>query len=231
MKTSWTEVNNKATQFVKNWQGETYEKGESQTFWNDFLQIFNIDRRRVSASFEYPALKNNKRWGYIDLFWPSKLLVEHKSAGKDLDKAQLQAFQFINELQDHDLPEAIVVCDFATFRFINLEEKKNIIFPLKDLPKHVQLFGFLLGQSSKYIAEQDPVNRQAAESMAQLHNELHANKYRGEDLEILLVRLVFIMFAEDSNIFERGSLLEYITNQTKEDGSDLGSQLVQILKY
>lgn len=230
MNISWTNITNKAIKFAEDWEGVTYEKGESQTFWNEFLQIFDINRRRVSASFEYPAVKNNKRWGYIDLFWPSKLLVEHKSTGKDLDKAQIQAFQFINELQDHELPEAIVVCDFANFRFINLEQDKSISFALQDLPKHIQLFGFLLGQTTKYIAEQDPVNRKAAESMAELHNKLQKNNYKGEDLGILLVRLVFVMFAEDSNIFTRGSLLNYVENNTKQDGSDLGSQLIQIFE-
>lgn len=231
MKASWIDITRRATQFAKDWQGVTYEKGESQTFWGEFFQVFGIDRRRVGASFEYPALKNNKRWGFIDLFYPQYLLVEHKSTGKDLDQAQLQAFQFINELQDSDLPEAIVVCDFASFRFISLTERnKTINFPLEDLPKHVKLFGFLIGQTTKYIAEQDPVNLKAAESMAELHNKLRSNKYRGTDLEILLVRLVFLMFAEDSSIFERSCLLEYITKHTKQDGSDLGPHLIQIFE-
>ncbi|MCY3804378.1 MAG: N-6 DNA methylase [Candidatus Saccharibacteria bacterium] len=231
MTISWTTIVSKATKFARDWQTETYEKGESQTFWLEFFQIFGIDRRRVGAQFEYPARKNDKRWGYIDLFWPSKLLVEHKSAGKDLNQAKLQALQFINELQDQDLPEAIVVCDFKTFKFISLTNKeKNIDFSLKNLPQHVQLFDFLLGQTTKYVAEQDPVNRKAAESMAELHNKLQKNKYAGEDLEILLVRLVFMMFAEDSNIFERGILLDYVSNHVREDGSDLGRHLVQIFE-
>lgn len=90
-------------------------------------------------------------------------------------------------MPDHDLPEAIVVSDFASFQMINLETNEKTEFSLTDLQKHVKSFGFLLGQTSKNIAEQDPVNRKAAESMAKLHNQLRDDNYTGHDLEVLLV--------------------------------------------
>ncbi len=227
---SWTTISDRAVEFAASWRGVTYEKGESQSFWSDFLKIFDIDRRRHGALFEHHAKKNDGRWGYIDMFYPGRLLVEQKSAGKDLNKAKEQASEFLNALPDHDLPEAVIACDFASFLFTNQTTGEKTKFTLENLPKHVRLFGFLLGQTSKHIAEQDPVNRKAAESMARLHNQLQDDNYTGHDLEILLVRLVFLMFAEDSGIFDQGTLLEYINNRTSEDGSDLGSHLVQIFQ-
>ena len=227
---SWNEINDRAVKFVAKWRGTTYEKGESQSFWSDFLQVFGIDRRRHGAFFEHPVKKSSGKQGYIDLFYPGKLLIEQKSAGKDLDVAQRQAFSYLIAIPEHDLPKAIVVSDFKLFRFIDLETREKTEFAFEDLSKHIQLFGFLLGKTSKKIAEEDPVNRKAAESMAQLHNQLRDNNYAGHDLELLLVRLVFLMFAEDSGIFDRGILLEYINNRTSEDGSDLGLRLLEIFQ-
>lgn len=227
---SWNEIQDRATEFASRWAGETYEKGESQSFWSDFLSVFGIDRRRHGAYFEYAIKKINNKQGFIDLFYPGKLLAEQKSGGRDLEKAQIQAFDYLATIPDHDLPEAIVVSDFATFQFINLDTREKVEFSLQDFHKHVRLFGFLLGQSSKNIIEQDPVNRQVAEAMARLHNQLRDDNYIGHDLELLLVRLVFLMFADDSGIFDRSIIQEYIQNRTSPDGSDLGSRIVQIFQ-
>jgi hypothetical protein len=227
---SWNEVSDRATEFSSKWKGETYEKGESQSFWSDFLAIFGVDRRRHGAFFEYAVKKGNGKQGFIDLFYPSKLLAEQKSGGKDLNAANIQAFEYLANIPDHDLPEAIVVSDFSSFEFINLATREKTTFSLEELNKHVRLFGFLLGQTSKNIAEQDPVNRNAAEAMARLHNQLKDDNYTGHNLEVLLVRLVFIMFADDSGIFDRAVLLEYLQNRTSPDGSDLGSRLSQIFQ-
>lgn len=227
---SWNEITDRATEFASKWQGETYEKGESQSFWSDFLAIFGVNRRRHGAFFEYAIKKGSGSQGFIDMFWPGKLLAEQKSGGKDLAKASIQAYEYLETMPDHDLPEAIVVSDFASFQFIHLETNEHLEFKLEDLPKHVKLFGFLMGQTTKNIAEQDPVNRQAAEAMAYLHNQLAEDKYTGHDLELLLVRLVFCMFADDSGIFDRHSFQDFIKYRTSEDGSDLGIRLVQIFR-
>ena len=228
---SWNEIQDRAVDFASKWQGETYEKGESQSFWSDFLDIFGIDRKRHGAFFEYAIKKGNGQQGFIDMFWPGKLLTEQKSGGKDLGKANIQAYEYLETMPDHDLPEAIVLSDFANFVFIvNDGKNEKVEFMLADLPKHVKLFGFLLGQSSKRLAEEDPVNRKAAESMAHLHNQLRDDNYAGHDLEVLLVRLVFCMFADDSGIFEHGQLHNYIANRTSEDGTDLGARLGDIFQ-
>lgn len=228
---SWNEIADRATEFASKWQGETYEKGESQSFWGDFLNIYGIDRRRHGAFFEYAIKKGNGKQGFIDMFWPGQLLAEQKSGGKDLTKAGIQAYEYLETMPDHDLPHAIVLSDFASFVFIlNDGTNQKVEFALADLPKNVKLFGFLINQQSKHLAEEHPVNRKAAEAMAKLHNQLRDDNYTGHDLELLLVRLVFCMFADDSGIFDQNVILDYLRNRTNDDGSDLGSRLVDIFQ-
>lgn len=232
-KLSWNEIYDRTNEFVSRWNDPKTiisERGEAQTFWSDFLQIFNIDRRRHGAFFEYAVKKGSGAQGFIDLFWPGKLLAEQKAPGRDLSSASLQAYDYLATLPDHDLPEAIVVSYFVNFRFIDLRTDQSTEFPLTDLPKNIKLFGFIIDEASKKLAEEDPVNRQAAESMAKLHQLLKQDNYIGHDLEILLVRLVFCMFADDSGIFDLHSLHDYLHSRTSPDGSDLGPRLMQVFQ-
>lgn len=227
---SWNLIQDRAVEFSAKYKGETYEKGESQSFWSDFLHVFGIDRKRYGAFFEYAIKKNGGKQGFIDMFWPGKLLAEQKSAGRDLSKATTQAFDYLHTMPDHDLPQGIVVSDFATFQFIDMQTRVVTEFTLEDLHKHVQLFGFLIEQQSKKFAEEAPVNRQAAEAMAALHNALRDTGYTGHDLELLLVRLVFCLFADDSDIFERRSFEAYFYNRTQIDGTDFGPRLNKLFE-
>ncbi len=227
---SWNEIETRALVFAAKWQGETYERGESQTFWGDFLTIFDIDRRRQGAYFEYAIKKLNGKQGFIDLFWPGMLLAEQKSAGRDLTKASVQALDYIATMPDHDLPRFIVTSDFATFELLELATGKRGSFPLERLPERVRSFEFLFGETGQTPAEENPVNREAAEGMARLHNQLRDSRYGGHDLELLLVRLMFCLFADDAFIFERGAFERYIRARTSGDGSDLGSRLNELFE-
>lgn len=227
---SWNEIETRATAFAAKWAGETYERGESQSFWSDFLDIFGIDRRRQGAYFEYAIKKLNGKQGFIDLFWPGRLLAEQKSAGRDLTRASVQALDYIATMPDHDLPRFVVVSDFATFDVLELATGKRGSFPLERLPERVRTFGFLIEETGQTLAEEDPVNRQAAEGMARLHNQLRDSHYRGHDLELVLVRIMFCLFADDARIFERGVFERFIRTRTSPDGSDLGPRLTQLFE-
>lgn len=80
---SWNEVRARAAAFAEDNKGASYEKGEAQTFYNEFFDIFGVKRKRV-AVFEKQVKKLDNSGGFIDLFWPGTLVVEQKSAGKDL---------------------------------------------------------------------------------------------------------------------------------------------------
>lgn len=227
---SWNEITDRAVEFASKYDGEVYEKGESQSFWSDFLSVYGIDRRRHGAFFEYAIKKGSGKQGFIDMFWPGKLLAEQKSGGKNRAAAEVQAWEYLETMPDHDLPQMIVVSDFAHFDLIDTQTRQRHSFALADLPKHVKSFAFLIGETNKTTVEEQPVNRQAAEAMARLHNQLRDDNYGGHDLEVLLVRLVFCLFADDSGIFEHAQLHDYIVNRTSEDGSDLGAKLIQIFE-
>ena len=124
MPLSWNEIRHRAIQFAHNWAGTRSEAAEKQTFWNDFFDVFGIQRRLV-ASFEEPVKRISGQYGYIDLFWKSTLLVEHKSFGKDLGKAESQAFQYLQDLLNDgrakDAPRYVIVSDFARIALHDLE--------------------------------------------------------------------------------------------------------------
>ena len=83
MRLSWQEIRANAGAFSREYADATYERGETQTFYNDFFKVFGVTRRKV-ATFEEPVKKLGDRQGFIDLFWKGVLLVEQKSAGRDL---------------------------------------------------------------------------------------------------------------------------------------------------
>ena len=93
MSLNWNEIRSRAAEFSSEWQDAAYEKGETQSFYNEFFQVFGIKRRKV-ARFEEQVTRLDNSRGYIDLFWPGVLLVEQKSAGRDLMQATSQAGVF-----------------------------------------------------------------------------------------------------------------------------------------
>ncbi len=229
MALSWNEIKNRAIAFSAEWQEEQREHAESQSFWNDFFHIFGISRRRV-ASFEEPVKKLGDKRGRIDLFWKGTLLVEHKSKGKDLDKAYTQALDYFPGLKEVELPKYILVSDFETFRLYDLEEDSLHEFSIDELYKNISLFGFIAGYTKQKIVAEDPVNIKAAELMGKLHDELKAIGYEGHPLELFLVRLLFLLFAEDTSIFDKRIFTEFIENRTHEDGSDVGAKLAELFQ-
>ena len=90
MRLSWNEIRTRAAAFSREWADATYEKGETQSFYNEFFEIFG-KRRRDVARYEERVQRLDNTSGFIDLFWPGVLLVEQKSAGRDLNAAREQA--------------------------------------------------------------------------------------------------------------------------------------------
>ena len=229
MQLGWNEIQKRAIKFSKKWSEETRERAEKDTFWNEFFNVFGISRRRV-ATFEMPVKKLGNKRGYIDLFWKGKLLVEHKSRGKDLDKAFNQAIDYFDGLDEHELPKFVLVTDFERMRLYDLETNRDFQFNITELHKYVKLFSFMTGANAYNYNEEDPVNLKAGRIMGELHNKLREAGYTGHALEVYLTRLLFCMFAEDSGIFEPNIFLELITEETSEDGKDLGAILAQLFQ-
>ena len=193
--------------------------------YNDFFEVFGVKRRRV-ASFEEPVKLLGAKRGFIDLFWKGVLLVEQKSAGRSLTPAKTQALGYFPGLKEVELPRYILLSDFQTFELHDLDEGMETSFTLADLHANVEALGFIIGVQKRTFRDQDPVNIQASEIMGKLHDALKASGYTGHDLERLLVRLLFCLFADDTGIFEpRGIFDSLIRDRTREDGSDTGPWL------
>ncbi len=229
MPLSWNEIKSRAIAFSKEWETETSEDAEAKSFWDGFFNIFGITRKRV-ASFEEPVKKLGEKQGFIDLFWKGILLVEHKSRGKNLDRAYTQALDYFPGILERELPKYILVSDFARFRLYDLEENEQHDFDLRDLHKNIRLFGFVAGYQKHKIREEDPVNIRAAENMGRLHDQLKEIGYDGHQLELYLVRLLFCLFAEDTGIFERQTFQNYVEERTNEDGSDLAYHIAALFQ-
>lgn len=227
MPISKEEIKKRAAVFIKEWATETNEDAEAKSFWDDFFLIFDVKRRRL-ASFEHYVKKLNDKQGFIDLFWPGKLIVEHKSRGKNLDKAYDQVMDYFPGIPDKELPKYILVSDFNKFRLYDIENNNSVEFELHELLNYIDQFEFIAGYEKRIYKEQDPVNIKAALLMGDLHDQLKAEGYEGHDLEVYLVRLLFCLFADDTSIFDKGMFDDYLDLNTKEDGSDLAAHLAQL---
>ncbi|WP_017293315.1 DNA methyltransferase [Geminocystis herdmanii] len=227
MPLSWNEIKNRALNFSREWANETSENAEAKSFWDNFFDVFGVPRRRV-ATFEKSVKKLDNKQGFIDLLWKGVILVEHKSKGKNLEKAYQQAIDYFPGLKDHELPKYILISDFAKFKLYDLENDVNHEFLLTEFVDHVHLFDFIAGYKKREYKDSDPVNIHAAELMGELHDRLLNIGYTGHNLEVYLVRLLFCLFADDTGIFNKNIFQEYIDLHTKEDGSDLAGHLTLI---
>lgn len=238
---SWNEIRQRAIQFSREWMDTRDERAEAQTFWNEFFNVFGVKRRTVAA-FEEPVRSLKNTYHRIDLFWKGRLLAEHKSAGQSLDKAESQAFQYIQELaasgRQDEIPRYVVLSNFHQIALYDLEPEEQrelplwqnqrfelFDFPLQDLHRHIKLFAFFIGQKTHRFGEEDPANLKAAQLMADLHDAVRAGNYTGAHLERLLVRLLFCLFADDTGIFEAAQFELFLENKTRQDGTDLGARL------
>jgi hypothetical protein len=234
MPLSWNEIRDRSIRFSKDYAETISEQGERQSFWNDFFEVFGMKRRMV-ASFEEPVRKISGQWGYIDLFWKGTLLVEHKSRGKSLDKAQSQAQDYvqglINDGRREESPRYLIISDFENIALHDLDEGSSLTFELKDFHQNIHAFGFIPGYKQHKLKDvEDPINIRAVELMGELHDALDDGGYSGHDLERFLVRILFCLFAEDTGIFDRNSFTALIENHTRQDGSDLGPFLAQMFQ-
>lgn len=230
MPLSWNEIKDRALRFSREWADESSEDAEAKSFWDGFFDVFGVPRRRV-ASFERRVKKVDGKDGYIDLLWKGVLLVEHKSRGRDLDRAHAQARDYFHGLTDAELPRYVLVSDFARFRLYDLEgEAEPVEFPVAELHRHIRRFGFIAGYQARTYKDEDPVNIQAAERMGRLHDALKAAGFDGHALEVMLVRLLFCLFADDTGIFPRNAFTDLVRQRTSVDGADLGLWLAQVFQ-
>lgn len=115
MALAWNEIKDRALAFSKEWAKAESEDAEAKPFWVDFFNVFGITSKRIGG-FEQRVKKLDGKDGYIDWLWKGNLLIEHKSLGKNLDRAYQQAIDYFPGLKEHELPRFVLVSDFSRFR-------------------------------------------------------------------------------------------------------------------
>lgn len=209
-----------AALFVEHWTGKGYEKGESQIFWTTLLnQIFGIEHPEQFISFEQQVHLDHT--SFIDAFIPSThVMIEQKSLGKNLaegikqsDGSVLNPFQqakrYASELPYSQRPRWIVTCNFAEFWVYDMEqpngEPQKIL--LADLEKEYYRLRFLVDAGNEHLKREMEVSFKAGKLVGEIYDLLQ-KQYIDADkpetlrsLNVLCVRLVFCLYAEDALLF------------------------------
>lgn len=207
-------------EFVQRWAGKGYEKGESQRFWIDLLQnVLGVPDATEYIIFEEQVKLDHTSFidGYINA---THVMIEQKSLGKDLRKAIRQsdgsllspfqqAKRYSAELPYDNRPRWIVTCNFSEFLVYDMNKPNSEpeqIF-LKDLPKDYYRLQFLVDTGNDSIKREMEISLKAGELVGKLY-DLILKQYKNPDspetlksLNMLCVRLVFCLYAEDAGIF------------------------------
>jgi hypothetical protein len=221
----------RAAAFTIKHADDTSEAAERQIFWNDLFAIFGREVKEVGR-FERAAQRlSTGRTGFMDLLVPGDMAVEHKSAGADLDAAMRQLFDYLDDLQPAATPWLVVACDFQQFFWQDLRSGREGRFTLAELPEHVELFWWLAGYGeATEFEDEEQANLVATGYMADLHDAMLASGYDAHALREWLTRILFCLFADDTDVWEPNAFKHHIFLNTRADGSDLGSSLAYLFQ-
>jgi hypothetical protein len=224
---------NAAEAFADKWKSYTDEKQHARGFWSDFFKsLCDIDDEEI-AGIEYEkrvksTLSGNQE--YIDVYWKNVALIEHKSAGQSLDKAELQARGYWLSLPPGYRPKTIIVSDFLNFRIVDVSLNRTHEFPLSKLAENIHRFEAIIsGNRTRISSEEISVDQQAAKLMANLYLELETHGFEGHETSIFLVRLLFLLFGDDTGMWSKNLFLKLVMG-TKENGSDVGTLFDQLFE-
>lgn len=236
-----------AKNFADYWKGKGYEKGESQKFWIDLLQnIYGVNNISEFITFEEQVKLDHTSFidGYIDA---THVMIEQKSLGKDLrkgikqsDSSVLSPFQqakrYASELPYSKRPRWIVTCNFSEFLVYDMEKpngEPEQIF-LKDLPKDYYRLQFLVDTGNDSIKREMEISLKAGELVGKLY-DLILKQYKNTDspetlksLNMLCVRLVFCLYAEDAGIFGQHKMFRNYLKQFKP--KDVRKALIELFQ-
>ena len=219
-------LHDRADKFSKIAVDFKYEMKEAQKFITGLCEVYGISIY-YAPSYEEHIKKEGGGIKRIDALFKGLLLVEMKSEGESLEKAYAQAQGYVDKLKNRpdDMPRYVLVSDFQKFVLYDLIEEKVTNFKLADFRQNVEALGFLSGYERQEILRQEAANIAAAKKLGVLHKSIQANDYRGEDLERLLVRILFCLFGDDTNLFGESDVFLKLIDKTSSDGEDLSCVL------
>jgi hypothetical protein len=233
-----------AAEFAARWEGRGYERGESQLFWADLLtSVYGVENLPEFLRYEEQVASMVDSTNFIDVHIPStKVLIEQKSIDIDLRKPVkrgggyitpfLQAKLYIVNMPQSEHPKWVVTCNFKSFLVYDMNqpnsEPEEIL--LKDLPTEYYRLKFLVDIQSEHISKEMEVSMQAGEIVGRIYEAL-LKQYDDSSpealrwLNILCVRLVFCLYAEDAGVFARDQFHDYLVRY---DADDLRNALIRL---
>jgi len=236
-----------AAEFAERWKGRGYEKGDSQVFWTEPLtEVYGIDN--PSTFIRYEEQVKVDKTNFIDGHIPStKVLIEQKSLGKDLRKGIVQsdgsvlnpfqqAKRYAAELKYSERPRWIVTCNFAEFLIYDMEqpngEPEQVL--LENLGKEYYRLQFLVDKKSEHLTKEMEVSMQAGEIVGKIYDAL-LKQYDDSSAEalrwlnILCVRIVFCLYAEDAGVFAHDQFHNYLASYGADDLRNALMRLFEVL--
>ena len=226
-----------AAAFAERWQGRGYERGESQLFWADLLtNVYGVENLPDFIRYEERVTSMVDSTNFIDGYIPStRVLIEQKSIDKDLrapvpqsEGGKLTPFQqakkYVANMPLSQHPKWIVACNFAEFLVYDMEQpngEPEQIF-LKDLGKEYYRLQFLVDMKSEHITKEMQVSMKAGEIVGRIYEAL-LKQYDDNSpealrwLNILCVRIVFCLYAEDAGVFRHDQFHDFLNAYEAKD--------------
>ena len=237
-----------AADFAARWEGKGYERGQSQLFWADLLtSVYGVENLPEFLRYEEQVASMVDSTNFIDVHIPStKVLIEQKSINIDLRKPVkkgdgyitpfLQAKLYIVNLPQSEHPKWVVTCNFKSFLVYDMNqpnsEPEEIL--LKDLGTEYYRLKFLVDEKSEHISKEMEVSMQAGEIVGQIYEAL-LKQYDDNSpealrwLNILCVRIVFCLYAEDAGVFTRDQFHDYLVSYETRDMRNALIRLFEVL--
>ena len=232
----------KAKKFVERWSSRGNEREDTQLFWIELCQdVLDMSDALKRLHFEYPVRTGSVTGheGYIDVFIPSSsVLIEQKSKGVDLDKAEIrqkknvtpvqQALNYASALPLSEQPRYIITCNFDTFRIYDRDRNPlctSYLYELKleDLPDHLSDLSFIVGASDAPIILSEAVSIRAGEIMGTIHDRVAEQFINPDDeqshhaLSVFCTRIMFLMFCEDAGLIGPNVFRDYVEHYQADD--------------
>ncbi len=216
--------------FINYWQNRGYEKGESQPFWISLLRdVLGVEHPEQLITFEEQVKIDHTSFidGYID---KTQVLIEQKGCNKDLNKATKQsngsyltpfqqAKKYIVELPKSKHPRWVVTCNFKQFHIYDMEKPQGepLVINLINLEKEYHLLQFLVKDIDDNLKKEIEISLEAGDIVGELYDAFSKQyknintEHSSNSLNMLCVRIVFCLYAEDADLFEKkGMFHDYL---------------------
>lgn len=236
-----------AKEFIARWKGKGYEKGETQPFWLDLLEnILGIKNPSEFINFEDQVKTDKNTTDFMDGFVESTLvLIEQKSIDVDLNKGikqsdgqiltpYMQARKYIDNLPRSKHPKYVITCNFKSFNIYDMEKpngQPEIIY-LEELEDDFYRLDFIVNSKSELLQKEEEISKKAGDIIGEIYDAFSEemdmdNKENQKILNILCVRLVFCLYAEDAHLFNKNLFFDFLKNS---DVNHIQSDLMELFK-